>query len=247
MKNKPSSVSWVRSSSWLPFRRYRPSTCLVIASLVVSTFVFGQPHTQAIQKQVMLLQPYQEQINKRLTHSQGIVGHIATRLTKQSLPRSLILIPMLESSYNSEAISHAGAAGLWQLIPSTAKRFGLKIDATQDERFNTIESTDAAISYLAFLYQKFGEDLALTLAAYNAGEGRVDRAIRRAKTNQYSSLVLPQETIQYVERFYALNQIVDLQEVIPPQAKSYALFGPNFSAQNQPLVDLKPLPPLINL
>ncbi|WP_253819606.1 lytic transglycosylase domain-containing protein [Vibrio rotiferianus] len=247
MKNTPSNVSLIRSLSLLPFLHRRASAFLFIASLLISQVVYGQPQTQAIQQQVALLQPYQEQINKRLTHSQVLVGHIAERLTKKSLPKSLILIPMLESSYNTQAVSHAGAAGLWQLIPSTAKRFGLKIDVTKDERFNAHESTDAALDYLAFLYNKFGEDLSLTLAAYNAGEGRVDRAIRRAKTNHYSSLTLPMETTQYVARFYALNQIVNLGEVIPQRLKSYALFGSNFTANNQPLVDLKPLPPLINL
>ena len=87
---------------------------------------------------------------------------------------------MLESSYNPKAVSSANAAGLWQLIPATATRFGLQVSDNEDQRFDSKASTQAALAYLAFLYKKFDKDIALTLAAYNAGEGRVARAIKKA-------------------------------------------------------------------
>jgi len=93
------------------------------------------------------------------------------------------------------------------------------------------------------LYNKF-DDLALALAAYNAGEGRVSRAINRAGSAKFSELKLPKETSQYVSRFYALLELVEWQHLIQPQPQQLFLFG---QGSTEPLIDLAPLPPLITL
>ncbi len=128
----------------------------------------AKPNEETITQQYQVLAPYQSQIAKRLDSVRPLLDHIFKQLKLQSLPPTFVLLPMLESSYNPQAVSHANAAGLWQLIPATATRFGLQVSDTDDERFDTKASTQAALKYLAFLYEKFDQDLALTLAAYNA-------------------------------------------------------------------------------
>ena len=193
--------------------------------------------------ELAVLTPYKKQIEQRLAMNRPLIQNIAEQLSIQPLPPQLILLPMLESSYNPKAISHANAAGLWQLIPATAQRFGLKIDASQDQRFDIQASTEAAIEYLAFLHNKF-DDLALTIAAYNAGEGRVSRAIKKSGSRQFSTLALPLETTQYVRRFYALHNLIEIEELLGKQPNTLFLFG---EFNQSPLVVLSPLPPLITL
>ncbi|GEA25005.1 hypothetical protein VH1807_contig00059-0077 [Vibrio harveyi] len=154
---------------------------------------------------------------------------------------------MLESSYNPQAVSHANAAGLWQLIPATATRFGLQVSDTDDERFDTKASTQAALKYLAFLYEKFDQDLALTLAAYNAGEGRVSRAMKNAGSRNFDALTLPNETQEYVNRFYALERLVDVQQLRTDSFQPLLLFSDQSSIYTKPLIDLSRLPPLVEL
>ncbi|PWI32997.1 lytic transglycosylase [Vibrio albus] len=147
-------------------------------------------------------------INQQFDHSRPIVRYILEELESRQLPSSLAFVPMLESSFQPDAVSPANAAGLWQLMPATAQRYGLTVNQHKDERFNLSRSTHAAISYLAFLYQKFHHNLSLTLAAYNAGEGRVERSLQENK--RFTELKLPEETIRYVHRFHALLDLVDL-------------------------------------
>ncbi len=156
-------------------------------------------------------------------------------------------MPMLESSYNPKAVSHANAAGLWQLIPATAQRFGLTVDTKQDDRFDTEASTAAALKYLTFLYNKFDQNMALTLAAYNAGEGRVARAIQRAGSNDFQKLTLPKETRQYVSRFFALEKLIDIGQLQSSSFQPLLLFASDAPMVSQPLIDFSPLPPLVNL
>ncbi|MBI3698392.1 MAG: lytic transglycosylase domain-containing protein [Acidobacteria bacterium] len=113
-------------------------------------------------------------------------------------PRRIIQV---ESQFNPRAISPKGARGLWQLTPGTARRFGLRVDAHDDERVDPARSTRAATRYLAYLHGLFG-DWRLVLAAYNAGESRVLRAIEHGGTRDFYELsrrgLLPEETRRYV-------------------------------------------------
>ncbi|KDM92227.1 lytic transglycosylase domain-containing protein [Photobacterium galatheae] len=170
----------------------------------------------ALQAQVDRILPHRQVIERHLLRHRDTLIEIEEVLRQKSLPKSLALLPMIESTFRADAVSHANAAGLWQLIPATAQRFGLQVASDNDERFDVNKSTQAAASYLAFLYQKFDQDLALTLAAYNAGEGRVGRAIKRADSRIFRQLTLPKETRDYVHKFHALLSVVDLDALTRP-------------------------------
>lgn len=200
----------------------------------------------AIASQRALLSPYQHQIESRLETYQPLLAHIFNQLDHKKLPQQLALLPMLESSFDPNAISHAGSRGLWQLMPATAQRYGLQT-APNDQRLDVFASTDAALNYLAFLHRKFGGDLALTLAAYNAGEGRVARAIQRAGSREFHRLSLPQETRQYVQRFYALTQLIDVTALNHSSFQPMMLFSSQPAITRQALINLQPLPPLVKL
>lgn len=124
------------------------------------------------------------------------------RLAARGMPLDLIYLAMIESGFNSRATSPAAATGIWQFIPSTGRRYGLRVDRFVDERRDPWKATDAALDFLSSLYMRFG-DWRLAMAAYNCGEGCVDRAIRRAGHNNYWQLPIPNETRNYVPRVFA--------------------------------------------
>lgn len=121
---------------------------------------------------------------------------------KHGLPEELTLLPVIESAFNNFAVSKSGAAGLWQFIPSTARRYDLRVDQYVDERFDVIKATDAAMRYLKDLYNMFG-NWELALASYNCGENCVAR--RTGGVDFWSTQrFLPEETRNYVPAFFAV-------------------------------------------
>lgn len=129
------------------------------------------------------------------------------------LPPSLALLPLIESSFRADALERTGGArGLWQLLPGTARRFGLVVRRDRDDRLHPERSTEAAARYLGILYEHYG-DWALALAAYNAGEGRVDRALAEHPHATFLELAergtLPGESCDFVPRFLALVRMTD--------------------------------------
>ncbi len=117
------------------------------------------------------------------------------------LPEELSLLPMIESRFNPFAVSRSGAGGIWQLMPATARRYGLKVSPEVDERFDLIKSTRAAGMYLRDLYREFGR-WDLVLAAYNCGEGCVRR---RSRGDFWRSMnLLPDQTREFVPKFFAV-------------------------------------------
>ncbi len=137
---------------------------------------------------------------------------IVEKLKKAGLPEELSWLPLIESGYRSNALSRARALGLWQFIPSTGYKFGLKRNRYIDERLDPEKSTLAAIEYLKELHQIFG-DWTTVLAAYNCGEGRVLKVIRNQNVNYLDNFwdlyeKLPRETARYVPRFLATLHII---------------------------------------
>ncbi len=137
---------------------------------------------------------------------------IVAELKAAGLPEELSWLPLIESGYKVRALSKARALGLWQFIPSTGYKFGLKRDQFVDERLDPDKATKAAIAYLKELHNIFG-DWATVLAAYNCGEGRVLRVIRSQNVNYLDNFWdlyerLPRETARYVPRFLATLHIV---------------------------------------
>jgi len=123
--------------------------------------------------------------------------------TAQKIPPELVWLAEVESSFDRRALSPAGAAGLFQLMPDTAKRFGLSL-WPRDQRYQPEPSATAAAQYLKYLHDRF-KDWRLALAAYNAGEGTVQKLLDRYKTDNYDAIAqhLPAETQMYVPRVEA--------------------------------------------
>jgi len=122
-------------------------------------------------------------------------------LLSHGLPRALLAVVVVESGGRAEALSPKGALGLWQLMPETARRYGLVVSGERDERLDPVMATRAAARYLRDLYGRFG-DWRLALAAYNAGEGTVLEAMQQAQSSSFAALselrLLPAETRSYV-------------------------------------------------
>lgn len=142
--------------------------------------------------------------------------YVVERLEDRKMPLELALLPVVESGYNPRAVSPRQAAGLWQFIPGTAAHYGLEQNRWYDGRKDVLASTDAALDYLEDLHRRFDGDWYLALAAYNAGEGLVSRAIERnrrlGKPTDYWSLKLPRQTCEYVPRLIAVARMLENPE-----------------------------------
>jgi membrane-bound lytic murein transglycosylase D len=150
-------------------------------------------------------------VKRMLERSQKYLFHIVEEVQKRNMPTEIALLPMIESAYNPQANSKSNAVGIWQFVPATGKDFGLKQSYWSDKRRDVTAATSAALTYLQKLHGMFGSwDLAL--AAYNAGEGTVSRAIERNRSRglptDYQDLDLPEETRNYVPKLQAIKNIV---------------------------------------
>jgi len=155
-----------------------------------------------------------------LARSRRYLGIIREVLRREGLPEDLAYLAMVESGFNPWAYSRARAVGIWQLMRSTAKRYGLRVDWWVDERRDPLSSSYAAARFLKDLYREFG-DWRLAIAAYNCGPGRLRRAIRRAGTRDFWKLPLPRETSEYVPKFMAALTISKFPEFFGFQEVTY--------------------------
>lgn len=158
-------------------------------------------------------------------------------LAEQKLPKGLAYLPVIESAYMPTLTSRAGAHGIWQFMPDTAREYGLRVDWWVDERADPEYSTRAAAIYLRDLYRMF-DDWSLALAAYNCGPGRVRRTLAQAGTSSFWELLdsglLPKETRGYVPTFYATLLIASdpeaygfrLGEIVEHDEKRVDVRGP---------------------
>jgi membrane-bound lytic murein transglycosylase D len=138
--------------------------------------------------------------------------YIVEQLERRGMPRELGLLPVIESAYEPYAYSKARASGLWQFIPGTGSKYGLKQNWWYDGRRDVVESTRAALDYLQELHDEFDGDWLLAVAAYNCGEGAVERAIKRnqraGKPADFWHLKLPTETRAYVPKLLAMRRLM---------------------------------------
>jgi len=152
---------------------------------------------------------YMERVAER---ARPYLYHIVERIEARSLPMELALLPVVESAFRPFAYSHGRAAGIWQFVPATARHYGLAQNWWYDGRRDVLAATDAALDYLEHLSGLFDGNWLLAVAAYNAGEGRVLRAIKRnraaGRATDFWSLDLPRETRSYVPRLLALRDLV---------------------------------------
>ncbi|WP_226662210.1 LysM peptidoglycan-binding domain-containing protein [Microbulbifer aggregans] len=154
-------------------------------------------------------QGYMSRVTER---SRRYIFHVAEQLEQANIPSEFALLPIVESAYDPFAYSHAQASGMWQFIPATGRSFGLHQNWWYDGRRDVVESTRAATEYFNYLAGKFDHDWLLVLAAYNAGEGTVRRAMERNRKRglgtSFWELKLPRETRRYVPQLLALAEVV---------------------------------------
>ncbi|QSZ41776.1 transglycosylase SLT domain-containing protein [Sulfurimonas aquatica] len=137
---------------------------------------------------------------------------IKSTLTKYDVPQEFLYLAMAESNFSTKAYSNKRAAGLWQFMPATGRRFDLKIDEYVDERRDLVKSTHAAAKYLTRLHKRFGKWY-LAAIAYNCGGGRLNQAIRKAGSDELSVLLdedkkyIPRESRYYIRKIVALALI----------------------------------------
>ena len=166
-------------------------------------------------------------VERILARATPYVHYIVERLDARGLPLDLALLPVVESGYQTAVKSEDDAAGLWQIIPGTAKQIGLKRTLWFDGRTDIKKSTRAALDYLSFLNAEFDGSWELTLAAYNAGPGRVKSAIDKNLENglatDFWSLKLPQETMAYVPKLIALVELLRQTPASPLKLPTVAL------------------------
>ncbi|PKM00152.1 MAG: lytic transglycosylase [Gammaproteobacteria bacterium HGW-Gammaproteobacteria-9] len=169
-----------------------------------------------IEQQRLLLSSRPKSIEVVSERSSPFIHYIVERLEERDMPLELALLPIIESSYDPFAYSPAHAVGLWQFIPSTGRHFNLRQTSWYDGRRDITASTNAALRYLSYLHGLFNGDWLLALAAYNAGEGTVSRAIERNQKlglpTDYWNLPLPRETRDYVPKLLALSQLIQAPE-----------------------------------
>lgn len=156
---------------------------------------------------------YMKRVSQR---AQPYLYFISQELKLRNMPMELALLPIVESAFDPFAYSHGRASGLWQFTPPTAKDFGLHSNWWFDGRRDVEASTRAALDYLSKLHKRFDGDWLLALAAYNAGGGTVNKAIKRnkrkGKATDFWSLKLPKETQTYVPRLLGISQIIGKPE-----------------------------------
>lgn len=154
-------------------------------------------------------------VERMTTRGSRYLFHIVEELEARGMPTELALLPFIESAFNPQAISSAKASGMWQFMPATGRDFALTQNIFRDDRRDVLASTRAALDYLQRLYAQFG-DWHLALAAYNWGEGSVQRAISRNQKaglpTDYLSLRMPDETRNYVPKLQAVKNIVSAPE-----------------------------------
>ena len=163
-------------------------------------------------------------IQESLIRSARYKAMIDRVLTEEKLPRALGYLPVIESAYIPTLTSRAGAHGIWQFMPDTAREYGLRVDWWVDERADPERSTRAAARFIKDLYRQFN-DWPLTLAAYNAGGGRVRRALSNTAASSFWELLdrtaVPAETRGYVPTFFATMAIIG-----DPEAYGFRLEEP---------------------
>ena len=175
-------------------------------------FELAPEDNRRIQSELKWFVSHPDYLTRVFTRAQRYLPHITSELQRRGLPLELALLPIVESAYDPFAYSHGRAAGLWQMIPGTATRFGIKQNWWYDGRRDVVDSTRAALEYLEHLYKYNEGNWLNAIASYNSGEGNVRKAVRRnraaGKPDDFWNLRLSKETSAYVPRLLALVEIV---------------------------------------
>ena len=175
-----------------------------------STFAWAYPTDQAVGAALERLVEHPRGFERATERAAPYLWYIAGRLEQRNLPSELALVPLIESGYRAQVQSPRGAAGLWQFMPATGRRFGLKQTRWYDARGDVIHATNAALDYLSRLNQRFNGDWLLAIAAYNCGPAKVRQALKKNNATSYWSIAadLSPETRRHIPRLLASIQII---------------------------------------
>lgn len=169
-------------------------------------------YTPRVRQQIRWLQNHQPYLNHAIAESAPYIYYIYQQTKKHHLPAELALIPIIESEYNPYSKSRVGAEGLWQMMPKTARGFGIKRDWWYNGSRDLVASTNAALDYFSYLHGFFNNNWLLAIAAYDSGEGTVMSSIHYNRVHHrsidYWNLPLPYETQLYVPRLLAVAAII---------------------------------------
>ncbi len=167
---------------------------------------------RSVQEKTAWFARNQEYLDRVAGRAEPYLYYVISKLKERNMPLDLALLPIVESAYHPFAYSPSRASGIWQFIPGTGKRFGLKQNWWYDGRRDIVAATDAALDYLETLHKLFNGNWFHALAAYNSGEGNVARAIKRnkkaGKPIDFWSLRLPRETRSYVPSLLAVAEVL---------------------------------------
>jgi hypothetical protein len=175
-----------------------------------------------------------------MKRSRRYFPHIEKRLKEMFLPDDLKYVTITESSLRPYAVSSSGAAGIWQFIPSTGERYGMRGNGGIDERLDFTKATEGALAYLKSLYEEF-MSWPLAMAAYNAGENRIRKEVTLQATEDYFSLDLPMETERYVYKITVAKIILSDPERYGFRLEEEQLYEP-FQIERVEIELPKPLP-----
>lgn len=183
---------------------------------ILSDYTYNDIAFEAVERNITLFTgKIKDRFSLWLSRSGKYLELMREILKERDVPEEIAFLPLIESGFNPYAYSRASAVGYWQFIASTAKKYGLAIDWWRDERRDPVKSTVAAANYLKDLYEMFGS-WNLAMAAYNAGEGKILRALNKARTDNYWALLntnhIKSETKNYVPKFIAASLIANSPE-----------------------------------
>ena len=176
----------------------------------------SSPQNQDINEEILLYMNIHlqdsEKFNKYLSDSYYFLYFVISELDNANLPHEFALIPYIESNYDPFSISSSGAVGMWQFMPRTGRLYNLDKTWWNEDRHDPFRSTSAAVGYIKYLYNRFDQDVLLTLAAYNAGPSLLDRRInknlRKGYEKDFWSLELPSQTRNYIPKYLALKELI---------------------------------------
>lgn len=178
-------------------------------SAILSNLTIAQ--YEHVDQEILFFQTaFKKRFEESLSRSGQYLPMIQKVIKESGLPEDIVYLPLIESGFKIKAMSRAKASGLWQFMKGTAKQYGLRVDRWIDERYDPEKSTRAAVAYLSDLYRMF-QSWPLSMASYNAGEGRIGRALANTGAEDYWTLKemesIPRETAQYVPKFMAAAMI----------------------------------------
>jgi membrane-bound lytic murein transglycosylase D len=175
-------------------------------------FALDEVQEPAIDQQLAWLEHNPDYLERVFQRGQRYLYHVVTEVEARGMPLEFALLPVVESAYEPFAYSVSRAAGMWQFIPGTGARFGLKQNWWFDGRRDVIQSTRAALDYLQALHDQFDGDWLLAIAAYNVGENSVQRELdynrAHGKPTDFWHLKLPAETRAYVPKLLAMKRLM---------------------------------------